>query len=42
MDMPLQPGFGGRSKIGPNIARIVVRQIKDKEVCFLLDVADHD
>ena len=42
MHMPIQPGLGGRCRIGPDKTRIAVRQIEGEEVRLLLNAANHD
>src|SRR6056297_687244 len=42
MDMAVKPRLGIGRRIGPDVARVAVRQIKGKEVCFLLDAADYN
>src|SRR6056297_1842396 len=42
MDMAVKPRLGIGRRIGPDLARVAVRQIKGKEVCFLLDAADYN
>jgi len=40
--MPVKPGLGLCCRIGPNVARIAVRQIESEEMRLLLDSPDHD
>ena len=41
VDVTVDPGLGGRRRIGPDEAGGAVRQIEGEEVCRLLDAADH-
>ena len=42
VNVTIQPSLGARCRIGPDVARIAVRQIKGEEVSLLLNTADHD
>ena len=41
VNVAIDPGLRRRRRIGPNVARIAVRQVKGKEVDLLLHPADH-
>ena len=41
MDVAIDPGLGHRSRIGPHIAAVAMRQIQHEEARLLLDAANH-
>src|SRR5690606_21364666 len=42
MDMAVDPGFGHRRGIGPDIAGIAMRQVQNEEMSFLLNTTTPD
>ncbi len=42
MSMPVDPGLGGRRRIGPDVAGIAVRQVESEEMCLPFDPIDDD